>query len=47
MTVINTALATTKFLSGMRDCIVDSGVVTSNLSLVLGSLHVCGQLHVQ
>ena len=40
MTVASVAVATMKFLSGMRDCMVDSDFGTSDYSLVLGILHV-------
>ena len=36
-----------KFLFGMCDCMVDSDVGTGEFSLVLGILHVCGQVHMR
>ena len=47
MTVSSVAVATTKFLFGMRDCMVDSDVGTDNFLLVLGILHICGHVHVR
>ena len=47
MTVTSVAAATTKFLSGMCGCTVDSDVGTGDFSLVLGILHVCGHVQVR
>ena len=47
MTVTSAAVATTKFLLDMRDCIVDSDVGTGDFSLVPGILHVCRQAHLR
>ena len=46
MTVTGVAVATTKFLFGMCDCMVDIDVDTGDLALELGTLHVCGHVHV-
>ena len=40
VTVVSVAVETTKFLSGMCDCTVDSDVATGDFSLVPGILHV-------
>ena len=40
------AVASTKFLLGMRYCMVDSDVGTGDSSLVLGTLHVNEHAHV-
>ena len=45
--VASVAIATTKFLIGMSDCMVDSDVGTSNSSLLLRSLHACGRTYVR
>ena len=47
MTVTSVAVATTKFLLGMCDCMVGSDVGKGDLSLVTGLLHVCGHVNVR
>ena len=47
VTVTNVAVATTELPFGMGDYTVDSDVDTSDFSLVLGILHVCGHVHVR
>ena len=47
MIVTSVGVVTTKFLFGMCDCTVGSGVGTGNLSIALGFLHMCGQAHLQ
>ena len=46
MTVTSVAVATTTFLFGMYDFIVDSDVGMGDSSLVLGILHGSGHVHV-
>ena len=47
MTVTDAAMATVKFVFGTCNCVLNHGVGTGYLSLVLGSLHVCGHAQVR
>ena len=45
MTITGVAVATTQFLSGMCDCMVDCDVGTDDFSRVQAILQVCGHVH--
>ena len=47
MTVTSVAIATTKTLFGMCDCMVDSDISTGDFSLIHRILHVGGFMHVR
>jgi len=47
VTVTSVAIVIVKFIFCMCDCMVDRNVGMSDLSLILGSLHMCGYVHVQ
>ena len=47
MTVASVAVARTKSLFGMRNCMVNSNVGMGDFLLVLGSLQVCEYAHVR
>ena len=44
ITFTSVAVATTQFLFGMCDCIVDSNVGVGDCLLMLGILHMCGHM---